>query len=46
MRTDVFEVHVQFKVMKLQLNIQRNHKIFYFQVFPKDRGVIGTHSKI
>ena len=24
--------------MKLQLSIQRNYKIFYFQVFPKDRG--------
>ena len=38
-RADVFELHIQFKVMKLQLSIQRNYKIFYFQIFPKDRGV-------
>ena len=25
--------------MKLQLSIQRNYKIFYFQIFPKDKGV-------
>ena len=36
---------VQFGVMKLQLSIQRNYKIFYFQVFPKDRGAFRTHSK-
>ena len=35
----------QFEVMKLQLSIQRNYKIFYYQVFPKDRGVFRTHSK-
>ena len=38
-RADVFELHIHFKVMKLQLSIQRNYKIFYFQIFPKDRGV-------
>ena len=43
-RTDVFELHVQFKVMKLRLSIQRNYKIFYFQVFPKDP--FRTHSNI
>ena len=31
-RTDVFEFHTQFKVMKLQLSIQRNYKILYFNV--------------
>ena len=45
-RTDAFEVHAQFKVMKLQLSIQRNYKIFYFQVFPKGRGAIRTNSNI
>ena len=30
---NVFELHVQFKVMKLQLSIQRNYKIFCFLVF-------------
>ena len=42
-RADAFELHIQFKVMKLQLSIQRNYKILYFQVFPKDRGVFRTH---
>ena len=41
-----FDLHVQFKVMKLQLTIQRNYKIFYFQVFPKDRGIFRTHPNI
>ena len=45
-RTDAFEFHVQYKVMKLQLSIQKNYKIFYFQVFPKDRVVFRTHSNI
>ena len=46
MRTDSLELHVQFKVMKLQSSIQRYYKTFYFQVFPKDRGVFRTHSNI
>ena len=45
-REQIFDLHVKFKVMKLRLGIQINYKIFYFQVFPKDRGVFGTHSKI
>ena len=44
--TDVFELHFQFKVTKLQLSIQRNYKIFYFPVFPKKGGVFRTHSNI
>ena len=43
--TDAFELHTQFKVMKLQMIIQRNY-IFCFQVFPKDRGVFRSHSNI
>ena len=46
MRTDAFDLHVKFKVMKLRLSIQINYKIFYFPVFPKDRGVFRTHSEI
>ena len=36
---------VQFEVMKLQLSIQRNYEIFYYQVFPNNGGIFRTHSK-
>ena len=39
-RTDVFELYIQFKVIKLQLSVQRNYKVFCFQVFSKDRCVL------
>ena len=42
----IFKLHVQFEVMKLQLNIQINYKIFCFQLFPKDKGVFRTQSSI
>ena len=41
MRTDVFELHVQFKGLKLQLSIQRNYKIFYLPVFSKTKVYLG-----
>ena len=43
---NVFEVHIKFKAMKLQLVFHRNYQIFYFQAFPKDRAVFRTYSNI
>ena len=44
MKTDVIEFYGQFKIMKLQLSIQRNCKVFCFQVFSKGRGAFRTQS--
>ena len=37
-KVDVFELHFQFKVMKLQLSIQKNYQIFLFSsIFKRQR---------
>ena len=45
-KRDIFQLHVQYRVLKLQLSIQRNYNIFFFQVFLKDRSVFRTQSNI